>query len=227
MYGFMADHAATESYYGSQQLTAPNIGFSDWAATANGGPYVNLDGATEALYVTDAAWQEATTDTLFVWHWCNPASLAATIAIASKYDTNGNNCSWLLHYATTANFRWLTNAGGVPAGNITVTSTYAAVAIDTWYFVAGYFQASTLMRIWVGAATDDELTVDSLVVAVPANVFNGSAPLGIGTAFNNAPVLLFPWNGLIGGDAGRISVPAASINGYAARLFHLTRYFYR
>jgi len=234
LYGWLADRLALDTIIGSQQATGVMVWFDDFAAEVNGGPYVDLDGATECIYIADAAWQETgQEDSLFVWHWCNAASMAATATICSKYDTNGNNCSWRMIYNQPAGaFQFVANATGNPANDVPVSVTYTE-AVDTWYFVAGFWKASTLLRAWVGAATDAALTVGSLAVGVPATLFDGTAPLCIGSSFNNAPTLLDPWNGLIGVGGARVDTPAGTaasypeITAFASRLFHLTRFFYQ
>jgi hypothetical protein len=229
MYALSADHPAIESYIGSQQLTAPGFtipgaGFTRWAATTNGGPYVHLNGTTQALYIADATWQEATTNNLLVWHIVNLQSApspGASMAIASKFDTNAGNRSWSLQItnaAGTLNFEWLCNPTGLGPANVVVTSSIAA-STNTWYYVAGFFQASTLQRIFVGATTTNVPTPDSLVAGIPATLHNGSAPLGIGARFNTAPTLNQPWNGYIGIGGARIAIPSTNINAHVNQLF--------
>jgi len=83
------------------------------------------------------------------------------------------------------------------------------------------------MRIYVALATDTALTITSLVAGIPANLFNGTAPLAIGARFNVAPTLAEPWSGLIGIGGARINVPAANIDAHVSRLFALTQAFYQ
>jgi hypothetical protein len=201
-----------------------NMGFSNYAATTNGGPYATFDGA-EYLSIVDSPWQEAAAEEIFTWRWCNSTDLGSNGPIIAKYNTGLNNRSWLLHYDNATNrFTWITNNGGAAVNDVSVAAnTFGAPAINTWYFVAGYFQASTLMRIWVGRAADDTLTLDSLAVGVPAGVFNGNADLTVGADGTPAQY----WKGNIGVGHTRFNVPAASINAYAIRLFHLTRWFYQ
>lgn len=224
IYDFGADRPAMPTFNGDTAATYAGLSFSSFQATSRGGPYTIFDGQSSVIYYPDAAWQEAGTENLFVWHWCNTNTLAASQAISSKYDSNGNNASWALIYSnTSAAFRFVTNQTG--AANVGVNSTIAE-AVDTWYFAAGFWQASTLQRIFVGAATDSSLTIDSLAVGVPASLFNGTAPLCIGSEFNAAPTLLNPWSGYIGVGGLRFAVPATNINGYASRIFHQTKYYY-
>jgi len=233
MYSWPGDRLAVDSFIGSQALTSLNLVQGDFGVTANGAPYVNLDGVTEAAYVADASWQEVTSHTFFVWHWCRTTTLASSHYVVSKYDLTGNNCSWaLLHDNAVTSFIFRVNGTGISANNVDATLSYTELT-NTWYFVAGYYNPSTLTRVFVGAATDSTLTVGSKTVGVPASLYDGTAPLCLGSAFNNAPTLLSPWSGLLGIGGARINVgtgTAASypeINAYAARLFHMTRWFYQ
>jgi len=230
MYAFGADHPAIESYIGSQQLVAPGFtlpsGFAYWSATSNGGPYGTFDGSTRALYISDAPWQEAVGNTLLVWHWTYLNTLAATSTISSKYDFGINARSWVLFYQAATAFRWFTNATGLGAGDVTLNSSYT-VAANTWYFTAGFYQPSTLMRIYVGAATDPALTIDSLVAGVPASLHNGAAPLGIGTIFNTAPTLVNSMDGRIGRGGARIATPVTNIDAFVNQLFAETQSKYQ
>jgi len=205
--------------------TENNMAFSNYEATTNGGPYATFDGTNEYLSIADAAWQEAGTEEIFTWRWCYSGDLGANGAIIAKHNTALNNRSWLLHYDNATNrFRWITNAGGGALGDVALAANiFGAPAINTWYFVAGYFQASTLMRIWVGRSIDDTLTLDSLAVGVPASVFNGNAALTVGATGTPGQY----WKGNIGIGHTRFNVPATNINAYATRLFHLTRWFYQ
>lgn len=232
MYGWLADREAISTRVGSQQLTTAAIALSDFSASDNGGPYVDLNGTNEHLRIADAAWQEGGIEEFFVWHWCNTTTLASTQTIASKYDTNGNNCSWRLIFdSVTGNFQFVVNGTGNPANDVPVGVAYTE-AVDTWYFVAGYYYASTIIRAWVGAASDLYLTVATVAAGVPAALFNGNAPLAIGTSFNNSPTMLNPWSGLIGVGGARFNTPAGTaasydeVNGFATRLFQMTRWHY-
>jgi hypothetical protein len=232
IYGFDAQKPGIETYIGSLQWTTAGITFSSWEATTNGGPYGVFNGQSSVLYRNDASWQEVsdatlgTDETLLVWHWTYTNTLASTQAASSKWDNNGDNRSWLLQLSSTPDFKFRTSDLGTAASIVDVTSTTTPVA-DTWYFVAGYWQASTLLRIFVGLATDGSLQIDSNAASIPASLYDGSAPLAIGAAFNNAPALIIPWSGNIGPGTLRFGVPAAAINGYVSRLFHQTRWFYQ
>jgi hypothetical protein len=231
IYDFHADRPSMPTFIGDVAWTYGGITFSSFEATARGGPYCIFDGQSSVIYYNDASWQEVsdatlgTDETLLAWHWVNTNALLTGQTISSKWDSNGNNRSWILGTDNLNAFRLITNQTGLAAANVTLTSS-TTIASGDWYFVAGYWQASTLMRIFVGLATDNSLTTDSLAVGIPASLFDGTAPLAIGTTFNNAPTLTLQWSGYIGVGRLEFGVPAAAINGYVSRLFHQTRYYY-
>jgi hypothetical protein len=203
---------------------------SNYAATANGGPYVNLDGANDWLDVIGVnPWQEPGAEEFLVWSWCNLTDHLSTHEIISKWDNSAAGTrSWDLGWGIFGG-RFYMSIYDVPAGLVRlVWSTYPDIA-DTWYFVAGYFVPATLMRIFVGAATDSVLTIDSNVLNVPNSIQNvPAAPLTIGAAWNVYPGgPTFWWWGKIGIIGGRCNVPSAAIDGHVSRLFHLTRALYQ
>jgi hypothetical protein len=222
--GWMADsifsfgHAAQAGHW-----TSAGVAQGDYFATADGGPYADLDGATEYLWIADAPWQEAVTLPIFTWRWVWLNSLASSQCIVAKWLTSTANRSWKLWYNSAAGaFEFVTNTTGAAAQDVPVTSTYAE-AIDTWYFVGAYWLASTIQSIYVGAADDAVLTPTDLVAGVSASVFNGTAPLTQGANGNPANYL----NGKLGVGHTRFNVPQANVDGYAARLFQLTNIFYQ
>jgi hypothetical protein len=224
IYGWMADSLQN---HGDGYLTAwtgTNIASGDYAATDYGGPYVNLNGTTEYLSIADAAWQETTIWGFLVWHWVYANTLIGSDrVIAAKYNTAANQ-SWRLYWNNAAGaFRLSTSAGG--AADTEVTSTYAE-STGEWYFVAGYFEPNTLMRVYVGTPDDPDLTIDSLAVGVPASVFDGNAALSIGCSYAAGVAGSF-WDGYIGIGSQRANVPSASIDAYVRRLFGLTKEIYQ
>jgi hypothetical protein len=219
--GWMADSRQAHGEAAGAWVN-PNIASGDYRATANGGPLVNLDGATQYFIITDAGWQEADTLPIFAWRWVSLASLASDQCILAKWVTTTANRSWKLWYNSAAGaFEFVTNVTGAAAQDVPVTSIYAE-AIDTWYFVGGYWLASTIQTVYVGAADDAVLTPTDLVAGVSASVFDGTAPLTQGANGNPANYL----NGRLGVGHTRFNVPQAGVDGYAARLFQMTRAFY-
>jgi len=201
-----------------------NMDDSNWAAATFGGPYAIFNGTDEYLYHGNQSWQETGAEEFFVWSWCYATSVANAMTIAAKFDTAGGNWrSWRLWYQQgVTEFTFSVSATGLAGSAVDCASTYGAPSTSTWYFVAGYFQPSTLLRIYVGANTDTTLTIDSVVAAVPANTYNGGADLTIGAQGNPSVY----WAGRIGQVALRANVPVAYIDEHANMLFHMTRDFY-
>lgn len=227
IYGWMPDSYIFETRIGQQLLTAVNIGGADQYATQNGGPYVHFN-SVDCLYDADAGYQEPGVTPMFVWAWVKLTTLASSQSIVSKYDINGNNCSWLLTYLTPVSFYFAVNGTGNPVNNVVVSSGITPV-INTWYFIAGFYNTSTNIRCYAAAANETSLNWGDNAVGVPALLFNGTAPLALGSAFNNAPTLYNPvQNGFIGLSAARLYAGTSdNCLAYASRLFQLTRWFYQ
>lgn len=232
--GFMADSVQANGMAATAGVwTILNVGIADWWATFHGGPY-GIFGGNAALYINDAAWQEAGTYNLFVWKWVLLGGVASSQTLESKYDTNLNQRSWRLWFDSTGPaFSFTANAGGGAGGDVTVASTHAVQAF-VWYFVAGFFAPPSLMRIFVGRYGASQLTIDDLAVGVPASVLDTDAPLTLGSSWANFGTLtqLDPLAGYLGVGSLRFNVPEGPGAGnptpsaYASRLFHLTRWFY-
>lgn len=228
IYDFGADRPAMPTFNGDTAATYAGLTFDSFQATSRGGPYTVFNGSTSVIYYPDAAWNEVSDatlgcDELFVWHWVNTTTIASRQIIASKRDT-GNQASWQMYYEPAiTSFAALVSTDGstlVTRGNTLVVSA------STWYFAAMYWQASALLRSFVGTVTDASLTIASSVAGIPATLFDGTAPLAIGSRFNVAPTLLEPWSGYIGRGRLEFGIPASAINGYASRLFHQTKHYY-
>lgn len=183
----------------------------------NGGPLVEFtaSAANEYYNIVDAPWQESLTEEFLVWSWCLPSTLAADMAIAAKYDTAANQCSWWLGYDLSAGaFAFTANAGGNPANDVQVASTHAVVA-GTPYYVAAYIEPGASMKIVVGAAAEGALVRDELTVGVPAGLFDTNADLTIG-----ATDVQDKWfDGGIGITMGRVNVQPGNIDSHMGGLF--------
>jgi len=214
-------------------FTGINIVRSDWRKTRRGAPYVHLDGATEALSVNNAAWQQAGTDSLTVWFWVNAQSVAASMVASSKLAITTNQRSWRLSFSVGTGFEFLTNSLGTAAGNYIVSSGVTPI-IDNFYFLGGHWQASTLQGVYTANATDDDVAqITNTVGTPPASLFNSTAPLAIGTAFTIPPTFSAPWNGYIssgcawynGGGGGYPS--ASEVYDYMRSRWAMTRWLYQ
>lgn len=209
-------------FTGLTLLTETNISNADYEVTRYGAPCVSLDGATEYYAIADSAWQEGGAENFFVWGWFRFDAFAGAMGLISKVDTGSDLRSWMLYYTGAAgSFSWLVNSTGLAAANVIVSSSVAEV-VDTWYFIAGFYQPSTLIRIFVGAASDMSLTVDSNAVGIPASLFNGAAPFGIG-CYHNVGAATALLDGYVSQNAGWGNTPAADINSVATYIWARTK----
>lgn len=130
------------------------------------------------------------------------------------------NRQWSITFSGAANFNFWISSNGTAWQN--VASTHPNLEIGVWFFVAIYFEPSTVQRIYVARADEDTLVVDDFPGAVPAQIFTGGV-----SNFNIGAVNgVSTWNGRLGVGAGRCNVPAASVSAHLLRLFFMTRQFY-
>jgi hypothetical protein len=226
MWGFSAQ--SVQNYgagVGTTYTTAGAIDFTNYAATAHGGPYITLDGVGEYLHATDATWQESGTLNFLVWFWVYP-TVITTGTVAAKWDANaGNLRSWRIYLTDASVFGFQTNPTGGAGVGLALPSTLTVTA-DTWYFVAGYLQPSTLQAIAVGAATDATLTYTSSTTGVSAGVFDGASDLYLGVLMAVAGLGSY-FTGRLGIGLARANVPATNIQSHMTRLFQATKWFYQ
>jgi len=208
---------------------AGTITYANYAATANGGPYVRLNGVALADYYTNAhaAWQYAgAAGQFFVWKWAKLGTVAAAnMTIAAKYD-GVNECSWWLGYHVTAGvFQFICNPTGGIGADVALQSS-VSVSTGVWYFVAGHFDPGVSMTIGVAAASAGGMSgaFSTLTDAtVPAVLFNTVvADLTLGGISGGG----LWWDDALGPGMARAYVPAGNIQGHMARLFNETKWFY-
>jgi len=211
-------------------LTEVGITDADYAAAANGGPYVTIDSTGKHLTAPDASWQEPGANTFLVWAWCykHGEPGAVRLPILSKYDTGvAADRAWYLDmngadplYATLGVYN------AALASLITITST-RLIPADAWAFVAGYFQPSMLMRVYAGLAVEVAVTINSLTSNVPASIQNGAAPFAVGARHASGVVdTTNHFFGRIGMFKGVCNVPATCVDEHVARVFRSMRHYY-
>jgi len=205
---------------GDNTLTGVNISAGDFGATDHGGTWIDLDGASEYMWIADAVWQEAGAATFFVWSWVQPATLVGDMVVVG-HDLPAANRSWSLHWNVgVGQYRWLVSGDG--AAGFSIDSSYPETAGD-WNFIACWYDPSTIISIWVGEANDPVLVKDSLAVAIPASLFDGVADFAIGAR----PGPTRYWDGKISNIGAWSNLPATYIDAHVAQLFHTTRWFYQ
>ena len=157
--------------------------------------------------------------------WCYPTTLGVSDrTIAAKWESVGNQRSWILRWQTAFGadaFQFITNDNGLVGNNVYISSSYAET-LDAWHFVAGYYKASTIQKVYVAQSTDGALTIDQLTTGVPASLLSGTADLTIGAT--TTPSDYFA--GSLGVGLERANVPSTNIDSHVTRLFQATRWFY-
>lgn len=207
---------------------AVSITYANYAATANGGPYVSLNGAalSDGYTNPNAAWQYAGVAGQFlVWKWAKLGTVAAAnMTITAKYD-GVNQCAWWLGYNVTAGvFQWICNGTGA-AGTDVILQSSVSVSTGVWHFVAGYYDPGVSMTIAVAAASAGGMSgaFNTLTGAtIPASLWNSTADLTIGQISGGG----LWWDDAIGVGMSRAYVPTTNIQGHMARLFGETKWFY-
>lgn len=178
-------------------------------------PYIHFDGAGDYLSVADHADYDILGTEAYV------AAAARGVSVGGWFRPENNNGSFMIGKLAAAGTYsyWLQqspapgSAFGVSVDGTVLGSAEvvgATLALNTWQFVAGSFDPSTIVTLFV----NDIVTTNA--VAIPASVFNSATSLTIGG--NSLGGLLF---------TGRASlcfvcaafVPSATI----LALFHQTR----
>lgn len=225
MYGWLAN---SRQLYGqgatvTEGWTQSSIVTANWGLTANGAPYLTLDGAADYLSAADAGWNEVGANPFVVWHWVNTDTIVdgAEHAITGKLLAEPG-VSWGLYQGIgPVAWRFVVNNTGMYVNNIEVASSHTIVA-GAWTFVGAFYQPGTRIRIYAGHPDDAALTVDQNVVGIPASLYNGAALLQIGA--NSDPG--WYWDGKIAGGGAWYGPTYPAVDGYMARVFQMTRWFY-
>jgi hypothetical protein len=197
---------------------------TSFGCTNQGGPYRDFDGGTNAMLIFDSGvpedqWQEPTSNTFLLWAWVNADVLATTNrTVLAKWEAS-RKYQYILYWDVTVGaFRFVISGNGT---NATVVDSSIAESTGTWYFVAGFYNPSTLLRIYVAPATASALTINSNTTSIPASIKDSTSPLEFGQSAGGSF-----WDGKIGICAAWRGLPAASVDNYVALLFQKTKQFY-
>lgn len=163
-------------------------------------PYFALDGTGDYLSRADEAKLDILGTeariasalrglTFAAWvRFTNAAS--ANEVVGGKWDTTGNQRSWLLFRDSSGNLVGnVSSAGAATNAAATGASTLAA---GTWYHIGIVFSPSTYVRVYLNGVMDGEDNT-----SVPSSLFNSSASFalgmsGAGSNLNNGRIAL-PW----------------------------------
>lgn len=163
---------------GVQIVSAPVL-----YTAAGGGPYFDLDGTADYLYVEKADHTEPLLQATMIIVY-NPD--AAAVARICGAWAGGGNDKYQITLDASNNVAASVTADGSTAKTATQSSGYTAGA---WNMAALVFKPSSYVRIWAnGNATSN-------VTAIGAGLFNATSDLFIG-ASNSTPTT--PLNGKVG-----------------------------
>ena len=144
--------------------------------------YIRFDGTGDYLSAADAAAFRiigneghiaGALNGLTLGGWFYHIDASNTEGLIGKWTSTGNQKSYLLNKNTSDQMVMNVSTDG-SAG---VNKVSAAISTATWYFVAGRFDPSTSVDVFVNTTKASETT------GVPATIFNSTADLQIG-AFN-------------------------------------------
>lgn len=158
-------------------------------------PYCRYNGSTQYHNIADTAAHDilgseayvaASGQGLTMGMWCYPITLPGTTArIFSKGATTGNARAYALAQTAANAFNFTVSGNGT---NTFGASDGTAFTASTWHFVAGRFDPSTEVKVYVGRKTG--ITSVSFTTSIPATINNSATGLAIGaqadgTQFSN------------------------------------------
>uniref|UniRef100_A0A6M3KPI7 Putative lectin/glucanase superfamily protein n=1 Tax=viral metagenome TaxID=1070528 RepID=A0A6M3KPI7_9ZZZZ len=214
------------TWYGPATLLTLATGPENYGVTSTGGPYCDFDSSVPDGYkVDDDYWQHPKDRTFLLWAWVNADDLSADRTVVSKWNIGNNNRNWALLYDDTAGgFAFRVNSTGLAAQDIQVASTYSE-STGTWYFVAGWYDPSTRLSIYIGEASDSSLTVTHNTTSIPASIDEGIADFSLASSSSLSGAEDI-WDGKIGCMSAWLAAPSATITDFVELIFQRTKQFY-
>lgn len=216
------------SFNGTDEWGTLNNEPTDWQVTANSGPFVDFDGSNECLYILDETWQEVTVSTALIWLWIKADTLTAGSdhAFVAKWNTVGSESrGWMLFWSDTYSaFSFAISSDGT-AANVKHVESSVTEATGTWYFIAGYFEPSSKIKIYVGASSDTDLTANTTTHAVTCTDIG--ADLVCAASGKYGVDLTRYFDGKIGCMAAWRGIPTTNIDTCVETIFDRTKAFYQ
>lgn len=111
-------------------------------------------------------------------------------AVAGKYDYGSNNRQYILRLDTANNKM----SFGVSGDGVTLNSTAgdtATLVIDTWYFLCGVYNDSTI-EVYLDGSNDS-----TSPTSYSGGIYDGTSGFAVGTYFDTYPTPRFYYDGLI------------------------------
>jgi len=129
------------------------------------------------------------TGNLSIDAWFNCESLTANMPVVSKYKTSGNQRAYLLNVLSDGSVGFHVSSNGQSGGLVSAVSGTGLVSIGTWYHLAGTYNPSTSINVYINAAVTTNTT------SIPASIFDSTEPFKIGNQWPVASASSF--DGLI------------------------------
>lgn len=159
--------------------------------TPNGAPGPQVQGWSISPYVqfgnvANAWWysrvDEPGLDLVFyvaVWTWIrfNGTSIGASTGLIGKWTAPAQQ-SWMLYKDVANQIQFVISSTGADA--FIVNAVPADFVVNEWLFVAGIFNSSSSLTLYIGNARSGILTAYQNIVGIPATMFNSNSPLEVG-----------------------------------------------
>lgn len=182
-------------------------------------PYIALDGTGDYLSRADAAALDITGTETYIaaaargltfggWFWFDVIPQDKNVGILGKYNTTGNQRSYLIYTGGTDYPVLVISPDG--SGGIAINVAGAGLSTGAWHFLVGRVIPSTEASLYQDGVWYRGVT------SIPASVYNGTAPFQVG-AFNAGSFLMT-------GRASLCFLCAASLSdAQVAALYGVTR----
>jgi hypothetical protein len=225
-FSYDAQRDIIDSLSGELALTNNNIGDVDFGVTGNGGPYIDLDGATEYYNRAQGAFSDIGANSFAVWCWAAVGATPATpMTITGVWGAAGDRQWRLIWDAGPGPLAWIYSDDGTAGFNL--GTSHANPSVGEWFFLGGYFTPSAAdgQRTYFALATEDTLTIDDLGGGnSQAQIFTGgTADFMIG---NQGGVARY-WNGEISGIGARTQLALANADAFFKQKFAETQTIYQ
>jgi len=200
---------------------------SNWKVNTWGAPYVEFNGTDMDLRCTsEQSWMDIGAYSYMVWVWVRADTLATTHrVILGKWDAiRVNRRSYLLYWDVTQGklgFSISSNGTDEIAAFSSISET-----TGVWYFIAGTYNPSTSVRIYVGAASSGSLTMTENTTGIPSSVYDSMSNLMWGGANESESYSTWFWDGQISVCAAYQACPASTAGDYLDLIFRQTKQFY-
>ena len=178
-------------------------------------PCIVLNGSNQYFNFADAAIVDITGTEAYIDNnglslgaWVNFDNAAsATEHVIAKQSLAAGNISYALIRLATGEIRMSVSVDGTAVTTIASASTVGA---SSWTFVAGRFDPSTELAVWVNSEKTTNTT------SIPASIFNGTADLEIGSRGGG--------NGLLDGKIALVFLCASALSdAYITNLYQQSR----